>query len=91
MVGVVLREVMSDVRKSGATEGMVIGLAQVHLLVLLLLLLLLPLIVVRVIVNVHFTLVVFRGFWLVQLPEEGPLRRGIVVVGLRYPRVALDH
>lgn len=45
-----------------------IGLAQVHLLlVLLVLLLLLPFIVVRVIVDVHFTLVVFWVFWLVQL------------------------
>jgi hypothetical protein len=51
---------------------MVIGLAQVHLLMmmmllLLLLLLLLPFIVMRVIVNVDITLVMFRGFWLVQL------------------------
>lgn len=95
----VLGEVMSDVRKSGATKCMVIGLAQVHLLLLvmmmmmlLLLLLLLPFVVVRVIVNVDFTLVMFRGFWLVQLAEEGGLWRWIVVVaGLRNPRVVLDH
>jgi hypothetical protein len=75
---------------------MVIGLAQVHLLVvvllLLLLLLLLPFIVVRVIVDIDITLVMFRGFWLVQLAEKGALRRWIIgVVGLRDPRVVLDH
>lgn len=93
MMGVVLGEVMSDVRKSGATEGSMIGLAQVQLLVvvLLLLLLLLPFIVVGMIVDVDFTLVLFLGFWVVQLLEEGASRWWIVVICLRYPRVILDH
>lgn len=88
-----LRKVMSDIRESGATKCMMIGLAQVDLLLLVvLLLLLLPFIVVRVIVNVRFTLVMLRGIWFVQLAKEGTLWRWIIVViGLRNPRIVLDH
>lgn len=90
-----LREVMSDIRESGATKCMMIGLAQVDLvllLVLVLVLLLLPFIVMRVIVNVRFTLVMLRGIWFVQLAKEGTLWRWIIVViGLRNPRIVLDH